>query len=108
MAAVKTRTVTEKGFIPESAVIELWAAYYLKAVQERHAQLHRHIKGENKGGIRPLDTVVELRREGLMSKETAQRYLEIIRLELLLKKKKKPRTRRSRLPRTLYRKRRTA
>lgn len=39
MAAVKTRTVTEKGFIPESAVIELWAAYYLKAVQERHAQL---------------------------------------------------------------------
>lgn len=71
-------------------------------------QFHRHIKGENKGGIMPLDTVVELRREGLMSKETAQRYLEIIRLELLLKKKKKPRTKRSRLPRTLYRKRNTA
>ena len=71
-------------------------------------QFHRHMNGETRDGLMPLDTVVELRREGLMSKETAQRYLEIIRLEIFLKKKKKPRTRRSRLPRTLYRKRRTA
>ena len=60
MAAVKTRTVTEKGFIPESAVIELWAAYYLKAVQERHAQLDLRLTA--KGGGSKCQTKIHSRK----------------------------------------------
>lgn len=51
-------------------------------------QFYRHIQGETKQGIMPLETVAELRKEGIMSRETAAKYLEVIKAEIRLKKKK--------------------
>lgn len=51
-------------------------------------QFNRHIRGETKTGIMPLETAAELRREGIMSQETAERYIEAIKAEIRLKNKK--------------------
>lgn len=51
-------------------------------------QFHRHIRGETKQGIMPLETAAELRKEGVMSRETAERYIEVIKTVIRLKKKK--------------------
>lgn len=52
-------------------------------------QFSRQVKGDNKQGVMPLETVAELRKEGVISHKTAQFYLEIIKKELMLKKKRK-------------------
>ena len=56
-------------------------------------QFKRQIKGENREGIMPLDTAAELRKEGVISRETALCYLEEstqkIKTALRLKAKKK-------------------
>lgn len=36
----------------------------------------------------PLETAAELRKEGVMSRETAERYIEVIKTVIGLKKKK--------------------
>lgn len=51
-------------------------------------QFHRYIRGEGKLGIMPLETVAELRKEGVMSRDTAAKYLEVIKTEIRFKKEK--------------------
>lgn len=54
-------------------------------------QFSRQVKGETKQGIMPLETVAELKKKGVVSRETAQCYLEVVKAELMLKKKRKGR-----------------
>lgn len=52
-------------------------------------QFDRHIKGQTKQGLVPLDTVIELKKEGVISPRTVDSYVESIRTRLSFKRKKK-------------------
>jgi hypothetical protein len=52
-------------------------------------QFARHVRGETKQGLMPIDTVIELRREGVISPRTVDNYIETIRTRLNFKRKKK-------------------
>jgi hypothetical protein len=52
-------------------------------------QLDRQIKGQTKQGLMPIDTVIELKREGVISPRTVDSYIESIRTRLNFKRKKK-------------------
>ena len=49
-------------------------------------QFARHLRGETKEGIMPVRTVAELRKEQVISVQTAEAYLQGIKRELRLKK----------------------
>jgi hypothetical protein len=52
-------------------------------------QFYRHIEGQTKQGVTPIDTVIELKREGVISPRTVDSYIESIRTRLNFKRKKK-------------------
>ena len=52
-------------------------------------QFYRHIKGQTKQGLMPIDTVIELKREGVISPRTVDSYIDSIRSRLNFKRKKK-------------------
>ncbi len=51
-------------------------------------QFARHLRGETKEGIMPVRTVAELRKEQVISAQTAEAYLQGIKRELRLKKER--------------------
>lgn len=52
-------------------------------------QFYRHIEGQTKQGLMPIDTVIELKREGVISPRTVDSYIQGIRERLNFKRKKK-------------------
>ncbi len=52
-------------------------------------QFYRHIEGQTKQGVTPIDTVIELKKEGVISPRTVDSYIESIRTRLSFKRKKK-------------------
>lgn len=55
-------------------------------------QFARHLRGETKEKIMPVQTVAELSKNGAISQETKERYLERIRVEIKAKYHRKRKT----------------